>query len=137
MKKVLYVIAVFSLLIAAFAQAQMLAPATPSWSTSGFVDGGTYGDANAGGIEGGTYQTYSTGDSDSWLNMESVQTEFGTNTPCSVNCEDSFARIESGFDGHHQSGAFASFSGNVPASSIAGTASFVEFEGHTSIQTVE
>ena len=123
----------------------MLRPSVPVYSQQphsefnmhGHINGWTNGRANADGSGSGpgTHETYSTGESDSFLNMESVQTEFGSGTNCGANCADNFARIESGFIGSHQSGAFSSNSGAEGSSSIAHTGSGVGFNGHTAIGT--
>ena len=137
-----------SFVSAVYATGGVLQPSVPSYTQkpyqpsqgfdmSGHVSGWTNGRSKADGFGDGVgvHETYSTGESDSFLNMESVQTEFGPGTPCGVNCEDNFARIESGFAGKHESGAFSSNSGVDGAGSFANTRSGVGFDGHTSIDT--
>jgi hypothetical protein len=149
MKKVLYVIFVVTMFVSANVFADgMLKPATPSYTyqpqvapggfsgfnMSGFVDGSTLGHANADGPKGGDYETYSVGTAKSSLIEESKDTVFGQDTNCGPACEDRVARIKSNFEGHHESGVFASNSGNEPSELMASTNSRVEFEGETAIQ---
>ena len=131
--------------------AQMLTPQIPSYTnypataapppiegftTTGYVNGWTQGEAEAFGTGGiSDYQTYSTGTSDSTLDMNSVNTVYGPDTPCSVGCGDNFAEIHAEFRGKHESGAFSSNTGTGPegTSSFAGTESFIGLEGFSDI----
>ena len=133
----------FAFVSTVHANGGMLQPSVPVYSQqphSGFdmhghVNGWTSGRANADGLGSGpgTHETYSTGESDSFLSMESVQTEYGPGTPCQSGCGDNFAEIHAGFKGKHESGAFSSNSGGDGSSSIAHTVSGVGFDGHTAI----
>lgn len=143
---VILALALVSAVVHANGNGGMLQPSVPSHSyqpyqpssdfnMSGNVSGSTNGYANANGTPGGRYETYSTGEADSFLDMKSTQTEFGSGTNCGTNCADNFAQIKSSFHGKHESGAFASDSGGDGSSSIAHTVSGVGFDGHTAIET--
>lgn len=112
-------------------------PESPGFDMFGRVSGWTNGKAKADGSGDGLgiHETYSTGESDSYLDMESVQTECGPGTPCQAGCGDNYAEIHAGSKGKHESGAFSSNFGADGASSLASTRSGVGLDSHTAIDT--